>query len=301
MNTHQAGYYSTKELSHLFHVDESTVKRWTNGDKLKCFKTPGGHRKYTSDQVLDFIRAYHYELDDRRDVEKIPDPVQWAPVSEYNPDVMRELYFTLAMRGSVDLLVEVLQRCHLAHYPIIEIYENVIGKTVAKLLEMEEKETIKKEEVQKAASAMMESIMQFRLLTPRNLPNGKTAISASLTCGLQDIILLCAAHYLEINGWKVYYLGPNTTVAELAGAVRKYSPDCLCLPAEYVVGDKQENPGSGLASMASRSHADCMVFDYFHETPDQGMYSPYRILSCLMEFSAYLVQSVPVSAHAVAL
>ena len=57
-----SGYYSTKELAQLFHADESTIKRWANGGKLRCFKTPGGHRKFTPQHVIEFINAYQYEI-----------------------------------------------------------------------------------------------------------------------------------------------------------------------------------------------------------------------------------------------
>ncbi len=55
-------YYSTKELAKLFRANESTVKRWADKGKLRCFKTPGGHRKYTPEHVAEFIRKYQYEI-----------------------------------------------------------------------------------------------------------------------------------------------------------------------------------------------------------------------------------------------
>jgi excisionase family DNA binding protein len=55
-------YYTTRELATLFRANESTIKRWANKGALKCFKTPGGHRKFTPQHVLDFVQKYHFEL-----------------------------------------------------------------------------------------------------------------------------------------------------------------------------------------------------------------------------------------------
>jgi len=55
-------YYSTRELSKLLRANESTVKRWADSGKLKCFKTPGGHRKFPPWHVAEFITKYRYEL-----------------------------------------------------------------------------------------------------------------------------------------------------------------------------------------------------------------------------------------------
>jgi MerR family transcriptional regulator, light-induced transcriptional regulator len=293
MKKSQSGYYSTKELAKLFRVDESTIKRWTNAGKLNCFKTPGGHRKYTSDHVLEFIRAYSYEVNAEKKDIAAPDPHQWAPVPEFNPDMMRELFLNLSLRGSVELLLEVLQRSHLSHYPLVDIYENIVGKNVMQLAEMRRKKIVSKEELHKASSAITNSIVQFRLLTPRILPNGKTAVTASLTYGAQDIILLCAAHLLEMNGWKVYYLGSNVSVSELATALRKFSPDVLCLPAEYVLADQNGGIDATFSPLAAKGPAECLIFDYFNEVPQGAGSLPYRKFTALAQFSEYVSQRVP--------
>jgi len=55
-------YYSTRELAVLLHANESTIKRWSDKGALKCFRTPGGHRRFTPQSVFEFIKKYHYEF-----------------------------------------------------------------------------------------------------------------------------------------------------------------------------------------------------------------------------------------------
>ena len=54
--------YTTDDLSKMFRVGKSTIKRWTDEGKLQCFKTPGGHRKFKPSNVQEFIIHYHYEV-----------------------------------------------------------------------------------------------------------------------------------------------------------------------------------------------------------------------------------------------
>ena len=55
-------YFRSGELARLLHVDESTVKRWADRGLIRCYRTPGGHRKFTSQQVLDFVKQYRYDV-----------------------------------------------------------------------------------------------------------------------------------------------------------------------------------------------------------------------------------------------
>lgn len=55
-------FFSTEDVSRILHVGKSTIKRWTDEGKIKCFRTPGGHRKFKTDFLLDFIQTYHFDV-----------------------------------------------------------------------------------------------------------------------------------------------------------------------------------------------------------------------------------------------
>ncbi|HEY4644165.1 MAG TPA: helix-turn-helix domain-containing protein [Bacteroidota bacterium] len=46
--------YSTREVSAMFGVNQSTVNRWADSGQLKCFRTYGGHRRYTEESIVEF-------------------------------------------------------------------------------------------------------------------------------------------------------------------------------------------------------------------------------------------------------
>lgn len=55
-------FLSTDDVSKVLHVGKSTIKRWTDEGKLKCFRTPGGHRKFKATNVEEFIKTYHFDV-----------------------------------------------------------------------------------------------------------------------------------------------------------------------------------------------------------------------------------------------
>jgi excisionase family DNA binding protein len=44
-------YYAPREVAQIFKVDPKTVTRWSNAGKLGATKTPGGHRRYSVEEV----------------------------------------------------------------------------------------------------------------------------------------------------------------------------------------------------------------------------------------------------------
>lgn len=48
--------YSTLEISRICHVDPVTVARWCDQGEIKCFRTPGGHRRVLLPDLIDFLR-----------------------------------------------------------------------------------------------------------------------------------------------------------------------------------------------------------------------------------------------------
>ena len=47
-------YLNSKTVAEILGVNISTLKRWTDNDKLSFTKTAGGHRKFTMQNIRDF-------------------------------------------------------------------------------------------------------------------------------------------------------------------------------------------------------------------------------------------------------
>ena len=49
---------TSHEVATLVQVSPSSVLKWIEQGKLKAFRTPGGHRRVASDELLGFLRAH---------------------------------------------------------------------------------------------------------------------------------------------------------------------------------------------------------------------------------------------------
>jgi excisionase family DNA binding protein len=54
--------YSSKDLAEIFSVNESTIKRWADSGKLRCFRTVGRHRRFPVEMVTEFVRENHMQI-----------------------------------------------------------------------------------------------------------------------------------------------------------------------------------------------------------------------------------------------
>ena len=47
------------EVATMFRVDPKTVTRWAKAGKLTSIRTPGGHRRFSEQQVRDLLAGIH--------------------------------------------------------------------------------------------------------------------------------------------------------------------------------------------------------------------------------------------------
>jgi len=89
-------YFSTRELSELCGVGETTVKRWSNMGLIKHHKTIGRHRKFKLEDVLEFISKNQITIPDEQ-IERLKLEKQ----SSDNIDLSTEI---LLVKGDTDAL-----------------------------------------------------------------------------------------------------------------------------------------------------------------------------------------------------
>lgn len=55
-------YFTTFETSRLLGVSLPTIVNWIKANRLKAHKTPGGHRRISRDDLLQFLRKYQMPI-----------------------------------------------------------------------------------------------------------------------------------------------------------------------------------------------------------------------------------------------
>ncbi len=229
-------YYSTQELSQLLKANESTIKRWADSGKLKCFKTPGGHRKYTTEHISEFISNYQYEIisPEMAFSSHIEGNQLDLLVQKEDYQGLSELLFGYAINAEKERIFETLKACHSANMPLVVVYDEIIGRVLRKAFGLREQGKFSFTEEQMSRNALSESLFQFRLLSQKVFFTQKVAITCSAVTGIHEIGLICAEHLLEISGWKVFNLGVGSKIEVLNESIAKSNPGLVCLSSDFL-------------------------------------------------------------------
>lgn len=54
--------YTSQEIAELLGVSASSILRWADSGKLKCFQSEGGHRKFSVDHLAEFAMTYNISM-----------------------------------------------------------------------------------------------------------------------------------------------------------------------------------------------------------------------------------------------
>lgn len=199
--------YSTEDLSRMFQVGKSTIKRWTDEGKLQCFKTPGGHRKFRAENVRQFISHYHYEVS--------------TPVLTVVKETAarREFLFSRSLSAVLD---ECLQNAVKGRKTPIEqafsalfaegrtlagIFDDVLTPVVRTLRSRFAEGLLSTIEFQIARSTLLTSMIHFTELIPRTDTQSGEIYCLAVDEGMNDVELKAVELVLDNKGVTVYNLG----------------------------------------------------------------------------------------------
>jgi excisionase family DNA binding protein len=268
--TIENSYYSTRELARLFQVDHTTVRRWADSGKLKCFKSPGGHRKFTAEHVVAFINTYHYEV--------LPPRLGFSPgpgkerllslIWSRDLHTLSEVLFAEARRAEIDNIQEILLNCYNADIPVVDIYDIIIRKTIRKIQSLQKDGKLSETDKHICQSSMVESLDHFQSVTQKRSANGRIAVCASPANGLEEILFLGANHVLRVAGWKVYYLGANTPINVYINAIEEYKPTLICASVMYLVGKEGQEDCTMLEKAAELNGTELLYLNLCTEEFD---------------------------------
>ena len=161
-------YYCTKDVSEIFGVNESTIKRWSDSGRLKCFRTLGGHRRYSADWIIRFAETFNsnvaYASTDVIEATRNEgnSPID-ALLSENDYRTLREVYFSEALRGDADdltrFLVDFFSRWKIS---VKVIYEEIVSKVIDRIKNLGRQQKLTGEQEQGAIDAVLESFDRLK-------------------------------------------------------------------------------------------------------------------------------------------
>lgn len=222
---------STREVSVLLNLTETTIKRYAESGRLPCIKTLGGHRKFVLKEVITFAEQHSYPLTgvlppqmNSGDQELLAFSVQTQNYSKIS-----EFILSAALHNERPHLYELLIYLLKHHISIATIADEIIRPAMAKVGELWADDRLEVNQEHLASNALLEAIVNVRTDIHQKPPNGLSAVCACAEGDYHDIGLRLLSYALEAEGWSVQYLGASTPFSTLHSYINGKKPDLVCL------------------------------------------------------------------------
>ncbi len=221
-------YLNSKTVAEILGVNISTLKRWTDNDKLSCTKTAGGHRKFTMQNIRDFYKAQ--EKAGKNTKLGINNQDHKKIYSLINKKSYKELAVILADASleSDDLSVStIINGIYLKGVEVEEICDEVI----------EPASMIVENSLRKGYLSQVETFISRKIITrvaenlnqnkPNGKFNGKTALCINFEDNLPDLGVVMSEIILRHYGYNVLNTGSHAELGDLQAILKKKQLDII--------------------------------------------------------------------------
>ncbi len=201
--------FTTNDVANILRVDKSTVKRWTDEGKLKCFRTPGGHRKFRSEDLYNFISENNYG---QHTLQRLPqmmsdEMIIYTIVQKKEYNVLHSVCFSAAVKGKKQEIISLFNETLDAGLSVSALFDNVVLPTTKKLGNLQEVSKLSISEFHLAHNVLASAITQLNETIKKQPRNFKTIVCASIDAGKNDVELAALTTILEVNGYTAMNLG----------------------------------------------------------------------------------------------
>jgi len=212
-------YLNTKQVADLFKVDNSTIRRWTLSEKLKCTSSNGGHRKFSYRNILDFIENHNKKLN--LDLKQISNEKN-VSLSE------RRKYITQNAldRNSIEIQ-SIIMKLYLEGKKVHEIFDKYIDPSLDAIQTLLDKESISVAEEHIARKTISKSLNNFRDVVKKSEDENKTALCLNLENDVPDLAIDMIQIILEGQNYSVHNAGSNTSIENIKLLLNKNNFDSI--------------------------------------------------------------------------
>lgn len=242
---------STADVARLFHVTETTVKRWADEGTLTCQKTPGGHRKFDMRSVIEFAEKNNFEPFGALAIpegDHLGQRIQVAVLGRDFPALVAAFVEKALSPDPTDLSL-FLSYLYQHRVQLWEIHDLIVRPGMEEIGARWMRGEIGVNHEHRASYETLEALVKLQTQIRVKPAKGRSAVCSCLGDELHDIGLRCASHLFESEGWATTYLGARTPVEAVATAIRETHPTVVSLSVTYV-------PPGGIPAQECRCIAD---------------------------------------------
>lgn len=213
---------STKQVAQVLGVSEATVKRWSDAGTLRCFKTPGGHRKFRLRDVKAFLADQSQG--------EAPE-LRVAPPTQSLTTEQAEAR-KLALDGDVDGLVSLVATHRLRGDSLATTFDHILAPAMADIGEGWAQGQISAAQEHIASNTVADMLARVRPLVERSARTERgRALVACLSGEQHDLAARMVALVLAAEGFRTSMLGANVPAGDLALMVAGHQPAILAVSA----------------------------------------------------------------------
>ena len=213
-------YLNTRQVADLFNVDNSTVRRWTLSDKLKCVSSGGGHRKFSYKQILDFVNNNSKKMnlnlssiDKLKGQSSVSDSVKFIA--------------TNALDRKNNQIESLLLKLYLKGNAASDIFDKYVEKSLAYIQALLDKQEISVAEEHIARKTISKSLSDFRDTLQKSSKSDKTALCLNIENDIPDLAIDMIQIVLESNNHSVHNSGSHTSIENLKILLDKKKYDSI--------------------------------------------------------------------------
>ena len=221
-------YLNSKEVANILGINISTLKRWTDNGTIKCKKTPGGHRKFTMQNVREY---YKNNKESGKNFGAVLDTVDHKEIYNFikNNDfdsLTQRLAETSIL--SDDLSVNtIIRSSYMSGFPVADIFDKIIepaSDIVENWLNSKSISHIEEYISRKLITRGIETLNQDK---PNGTYNGKAALCINFEDDLPDLGIAMSEVVLRHCGYNVFNSGSHAELGSLKTIIKKEKIDTL--------------------------------------------------------------------------
>lgn len=211
---------SPKQVARSIGVSESSLKRWCDQGELPFEKTPGGHRKIRSSDVVQFLRKSGHRM---LDPEALGLPANDSKKPESLEALRDGLVSLLSESNSAQVRQLILQQ-YLSGTTAVEICDKLLCPVMVRIGECWDCGDLQVFQERNACEILDHVLHEIRGLIPPPDINARLAIGGSAAGDNYRLPARMVQLALAEQGWTSISLGNNLPWDTLAEAAKRHMP-----------------------------------------------------------------------------
>ena len=206
---------TTRQVSALFDVNESTVRRWAMSGRIKCSVSAGGHRKFSHEDIVSFAIGKGIQINSTQ-------------YSESNRKSVITKIVNLTFQNNVKSIELILIDLYLNGVQLSDLMDNYLEPVLIRIQKRLDAEKISIAQEHLARKVVSQSINNLRnSVISKDRHNGKNILCLNLENDIPDIPIDMIDMLLQSVGYSVDNCGSNTSIKNLTKLLLKNRYDAI--------------------------------------------------------------------------